>query len=132
MGVKGMLWPDVREVVAAMLSVAWTVLVGLKLEGTLSYSWWTVFAPAFVGIGLVLYLDLILGVRAASALQQKEGLRHFGWSLVFWVPTLAFVVLTAQKLNGDSDVSWTVVFSPIWVGTPLFALVSTLAVLNVS
>lgn len=105
---------DVRGLAALLAVIPWTVLVGLRVDGVIDWSWWTVFTPCFVMIGVVAYLELIIGSRLMLVQKTRAWVRWFAVATIL-TPTIAFAVLLAQKLNGETDRAWGTVFAPGWV-----------------
>lgn len=43
-----------------ILGVLFTVLLGLKIAGVTTISWWIVFSPLFVALGLIILVMLVV------------------------------------------------------------------------
>ncbi|KAK3778864.1 hypothetical protein RRG08_013128 [Elysia crispata] len=85
------------ELFLHLLSIlVFSVLVAAKVEGDLSASWPTIFAPLFICDGLNAYLSLIVFVRQYRDL-KKASIR-LACSLVVIALFFTFKILLCQKL----------------------------------
>lgn len=95
-------------VVIMSLLIVLEVLVALRLDGSIEWSWHAVLAPWAL-------LEMIGAVRkiayAGDEDGQEQGLPSVGWNLV----RLAMAFTIAAKLNGDIQY-WDYVFIPYYVG----------------
>ncbi|KJE90623.1 hypothetical protein CAOG_01907 [Capsaspora owczarzaki ATCC 30864] len=136
-------------VVIAVAAFVFTLLVALKLDeldddarlshaslnltnasqaavqGTLAAaSWRQVFAPVWIGLGLVLYISLTVAIRAS--LTSSDSPKALFISFVLALPLIAFSIVLAALLDGDLDVSAREAFIPLF----LFAVFSIVVMFN--
>ncbi|KAH9102065.1 hypothetical protein LEN26_015587 [Aphanomyces euteiches] len=116
--------------VKVLLFVGFQVLVAMKLQGSIpAISIPVVFAPYFVLEGFYLIEKIITGIlsyAAFAAATANDPAASFGqsrMSLILdivnsWMMSilrLSFGFLVAFKLDKSLDVSWWIVFVPVWI-----------------
>lgn len=108
-----------------LLLLIQSILVGLKLDGVIESSWWAVFVPAYVWVAVFAIVVALALYNLNSGYSYKQWMS--AWRAAYFCITVAivivFVVLTAVRAQGNTDVQWSVVFIPIYIYLALLLLV---------
>lgn len=113
-----------RSALTLILVFIQSILIGLKLDHAIHSSWWVVFTPAYVWVGIIVLLVLISWYNLNNT-EIRETWMSPKRTIYFAVVascTLALVILISLKAENGSP-PWPVVFIPIYVYLLLLLIV---------
>eukprot|EP00118_Oscarella_pearsei_P027419 m.311055 g.311055 ORF g.311055 m.311055 type:complete len:142 (+) comp58859_c0_seq1:911-1336(+) len=99
-----------------------SILLPLKIESVLRGSWWYVFLPVFVALGLNAYFSLIVFVRAWTHDRKNRAIVRILWNYTISGLLFTFVLLLCFRLEDNIDVSYGSVMSPLFTALGLIAI----------
>lgn len=110
-------------IVTGGLLAAFFLLLMLRLDGVIEWSWFLIFAPMWILNGQLLGMT---GTRIVKHYQHGFDINHISQCRKFWYLLcaclkMAFEVLLCIRLSFDVDLSLYVVIIPAWI--VLFGLI---------
>ena len=92
-----------------------SVLAVLKYEGVIKANWWYVFIPLFTCDGLCTYFCWIVFIRMYKEKEYRAAALRLVSSMVCITLLFVFKVVFCKKLNDENNLSYSEVFSPVFI-----------------
>ncbi|CAL8141301.1 unnamed protein product [Orchesella dallaii] len=92
-----------------------TVLLSLKLDGNMDFSWWVVFSPLFIGDALNAYFVVTVFIRMYIAKRVRPASLRTLWSLLQLVLVFLFEYLLCWKLTDSTQFEYSEVMAPLFI-----------------
>ena len=102
--------------------LVFTVLLTLKVEGGIDWSWFLVFAPLFAADALNAYFSVIVFIRAYIDGHFKTALVRGLWSLFTVLLLFLFKYFQCLKLGGGTALEYSEVLSPVLILLQFFLI----------
>jgi len=111
--------------------IVFLMLMALRTDNYIDWSWYTVMVPLWTIKGLMVVLPIILSLltiifKCKGSYWLEDRTRWAGdagpfcaasaaVAVLLLVPLLTFEILLAKKLEGDNDISYTLIFVPMFI-----------------
>ena len=111
-------WLQITTFEIAMLlttTLAFTILVAMKVEGDLNASWWMVFSPLFACDTLIAYFDLIVFIHLYMATEKTLAVKRVMINTAILLLIVIYKVLLCHQLQGTRNMKFSAIHAPLFI-----------------
>ena len=96
-------------------TLAFTVLLALKIEGDMTASWWVIFSPLFACDTLIAYFDLIVFIHLYMASEKTLAVKRMMINTAIVLLLVIYKVLLCQHLQGTRNHKYSAIHAPLFI-----------------
>merc|ERR1712150_44452 len=125
-------WLQITAFEIAMLltaTIAFVILLALKIEDDIDSTWWMVFSPLFACDTLIAYFDLIVFIHLYMAEEKTLAVKRVMINTAIILLLVIYKVLLCQQLEGTRSMKYSAIHSPLFI-LMFFLLIRSCIVAN--
>lgn len=125
-------WLQITAFEIAMLliaTIAYVILLALKIEDDINATWWMVFSPLFACDTLIAYFDLIVFIHLYMTEEKTLAVKRVMINTAIILLLVIYKVLLCQQLEGTRSMKFSAIHSPLFI-LMFFLLIRSCIVAN--
>lgn len=95
--------------------LVFSLFLALKLEGTIEWSWWTVFIPLFTFDGCAAYFVAIVCIRLILEKERRIAASRTIWNGSNLALLFVYKVLLCERLEERNILTYSVIHIPVFI-----------------
>ena len=95
--------------------LVFTIFLAFKLEGDITWSWWSVFIPLFAFDGCAGYFVAIVCIRLILEKEKRKAALRTLWNGSNLALLFVYKVLLCQRLELENMMTYSVIHTPVFI-----------------
>jgi hypothetical protein len=95
--------------------LVFSIFLAMKLEGDITWSWWSVFIPLFAFDGCAGYFAAIVCIRMVLENEKRKAALRTLWNGSNLALLFVYKVLLCQRLELENLMTYSVIHTPVFI-----------------